>query len=555
MDRKWWKEAVVYQLYPRSFYDSNGDGIGDLKGIIERVKYLSDLGVTAVWLNPIYKSPNDDMGYDISDYQDIMTEFGTLDDFKQLAEKLKENNIRLIMDMVINHSSDEHEWFIEAKKSRDNDKREYYIWVDGEKDAPPNNWASFFTPSAWKYDDSTEQYYLHLFSEKQPDLNWKNPLLRQEIYSMMKWWVDLGVDGFRMDVINLLDKAEGFPSSDKPANISGYVMDDSLFANRENVHTWLKEMRKEVFKQDELVMIGETPFVTVDMAKEYVNPESREMDMLFAFDLMDVNSGKSGKWEIIPFSISRMKAIINDWQLGLKDGWNSLFWSNHDQPRAVSRFGNDSEKYREKSAKMLGTLMHMLKGTPYIYQGEEIGMTNMPFESLDDLRDLESINYYSAALKSGLSHEHAWDCILQKGRDNARTPMQWNTNENAGFSCGTPWQKVNPNYTSINVEESIRREDSVLNYYKKLIKLRKENDIIVYGEYTPLFSDHDKVVGFSRELGNDKWVIVVNFTDSETSVPFNYSGSELIISNTDRTGAENKVLSLDAYDAYVFRVK
>lgn len=555
MDRKWWKEAVVYQLYPRSFYDSDGDGIGDLQGIIQKVDYLCELGIDAVWLNPIYKSPNDDMGYDISDYQDIMTEFGTLDDFKELAEKLKENNIKLIMDMVVNHSSDEHEWFVESKKSRENDKRDYYIWVDGEKGTPPNNWASFFTPSAWKYDEQSNQYYLHLFSEKQPDLNWNNPKLRQEIYDMMKWWADLGVDGFRMDVINLLDKAEGFPSSEKQANMSGYVMDDELFANRENVHTWLKEMRKEVFTSDELVMIGETPFVTVEMAQKYADPKVKEMDMLFAFDLMDVNSGKSGKWEIIPFSIPRMKEILNDWQIGLANCWNSLFWSNHDQPRAVSRFGNDSKEYREKSAKMLGTLMHMLKGTPYIYQGEEIGMTNMIFESLDDLRDLESINYYSEAMKAGLSHAHAWDCILQKGRDNARTPMQWDTSESAGFTSGKPWQKVNPNYSNINVEESIKREDSVFSYYKLLIKTRKENDIVVYGEYSPLFYEHDKIVAFERILDDEKWVIIVNFVDEKVKVEFDYFNSELIISNTDSVSIKDKILSLNAYDAYVFRVK
>jgi len=555
MERKWWKEAVIYQLYPRSFYDSDGDGIGDLRGIIEKIDYLCDLGVDAVWLNPIYKSPNDDMGYDISDYQDIMTEFGTLDDFKELAHILKENNIKLIMDMVVNHSSDEHAWFVESRKSKDNDKRDYYIWTDGQKGTPPNNWASFFTPSAWKYDDATQQYYLHLFSEKQPDLNWDNPKLRQEIYDMMKWWIELGVDGFRMDVINLLDKANGFPNSSKQANMSGYVMDDELFANRENVHTWLKEMHSEVFKSDDLVMIGETPFVTVEMAQGYVDPKAKEMDMLFAFDLMDVNSGKSGKWEIIDFSIPRMKEIINDWQIGLKESWNSLFWSNHDQPRAVSRFGNDSDEYREKSAKMLGTLMHMLKGTPYIYQGEEIGMTNMPFESFEDLRDLESINYYSEALKAGLGHEHAWDCILQKGRDNARTPMQWNADMNAGFTKSEPWQKVNPNHKHINVDESKKREDSVFKYYKKLIKLRKENDIIVYGDYAPLHLEHDKIMAFSRELGDEKWIVAVNCTDETISIKFDCDSYELIISNSESVDVQDKKLILGAYDAYVFKVQ
>jgi len=555
MERKWWKEAVVYQLYPRSFYDTNGDGIGDLRGVIEKVDYLVELGITAVWLNPIYKSPNDDMGYDISDYQDIMTEFGTLDDFRKLAKKLKDNNIKLIMDMVVNHSSDEHSWFVESRQSIDNDKRDYYIWVDGEKDTPPNNWASFFTPSAWKYDDKTQQYYLHLFSEKQPDLNWTNPKLRQEIYTMMKWWIEMGVDGFRMDVINLLDKANGFPNSDKDANISGYVMDDELFANRENIHTWLKEMRQEVFNRDDLVMIGETPFVTVDMAKRYVNPESKEMDMLFAFDLMDVNSGKSGKWEIVDFSIARMKNILNDWQLGLKDSWNSLFWSNHDQPRAVSRFGNDSQEYREKSAKMLGTLMHMLKGTPYIYQGEEIGMTNMPFNCMDDLRDLESINYYDEALKAGISHEKAWDCILQKGRDNARTPMQWDESNNAGFTTGEPWQKVNPNYAHINVKESKDREGSVLNYYKQLIQVRKENDIVVYGDYTPLYFEHEQVVALSRNLNEEKWIIIVNFTKEKATLDFNNEVAEIIISNTSRLELKEDKLTLDAYDAFVLKVK
>ncbi len=554
MDKKWWKEAVVYQLYPRSFYDSNGDGIGDIRGIIEKIDYLCELGVDAIWLNPIYKSPNDDMGYDISDYQDIMTEFGTLSDFKELASKLKDNNIKLIMDMVVNHSSDEHAWFIESKESRDSNKRDYYIWVEGVKGTPPNNWASFFTPSAWKYDDKTEQYYLHLFSEKQPDLNWKNQELREQIYTMMKWWTGLGVDGFRMDVINLLDKAENFPSSDKPANISGYVMDDELFSNRQNVHTWLKEMRSEVFNSGELVMIGETPFVTVDMAKEYVNPKNNELDMLFAFDLMDVNSGESGKWEITEFSIRKMKEILNNWQLGLKDGWNSLFWSNHDQPRAVSRFGDDGPDFREKSAKMLGTVMHMLKGTPFIYQGEEIGMTNMPFESLDDLRDLESINYYSEALKSGLSHQHAWDCILQKGRDNARTPMQWDSSENGGFTTGTPWQKVNPNYISINVKENKARENSVFNYYRKLINIRKANEIVVYGDYSPLFLDNEKVMAYERKLGDERWVVVANFTHETIDIDFNFKEYRVIITNAKNAYVYDDKLRLYAYDAFVFRV-
>lgn len=556
MDRKWWKEAIIYQIYPRSFYDSNGDGVGDIRGIIKKAKYLNELGVDAVWLNPIYSSPNDDMGYDISDYNNIMKEFGTLSDFDELVTEFHKHGIKLIMDLVLNHTSDEHSWFVESRTSKDSPKRDYYIWRDGKNGKQPNNWASFFTPSAWKYDERTDQYYLHLFSEKQPDLNWSNENVRKEIYNMINWWVERGVDGFRLDVINLLGKADGLPDSDKKPNMSGYCFDDTMFANLPATHSYLKEMNKNVFK-GKVVSIGETPFVTTQSAHEYVDTNARELDMLFSFEMMDIDSGKSGKWEIVNFDLKKFKDTITKWQLGLPNGWNSLFWSNHDQPRVVSRFG-DPGKYRVRSAKMLATVLHMLKGTPYIYQGEEIGMTNMPFGGIDDIQDIESINFYNECLRVGMKKQEAFDIILKKGRDNARTPMQWDDTQNAGFTTGIPWQKVNPNYTKINVSLNINDTSSVFNYYKTLIKMRKENLIMVYGDYIPLMEDDLSVIAYLRKYEDLTWLIVANYFDSEVtvSIPSDIKLQERIVSNMpEKAIALNNMVRLEPYEANVFRVQ
>jgi len=556
MDRKWWKEAVVYQLYPRSFYDSNGDGVGDLKGIIQKIDYLSELGIDAVWLNPVYQSPNDDMGYDISDYYQIMDEFGSLADFGELVEKLHAHGIRLIMDIVLNHTSDEHAWFVESRSSKDSPKRDYYIWRDGKDGREPNNWASFFTPSAWKYDSLTGQYYLHLFSEKQPDLNWKNEQVRKELYDMMNWWIDKGVDGFRLDVINLIEKAQGLPDSDKTPNMTGYCFDERMYANLPDAHTYIKEMYGRVFEGKDLVAIGETPFITPETALEYVKEDAKELNMIFSFEMMDIDSGPSGKWEIIDFDLQKFKSIINSWQLGLPGGWNSLFWSNHDQPRVVSRFG-DPGQYRIRSAKMLATVLHMLKGTPYIYQGEEIGMTNMPFESIKDISDIESVIFYRECLKAGLSKEQAFAPILKKGRDNARTPIQWDDSPNAGFTTGTPWQKVNPNYTQINVAQALNDSDSVFHYYRNLIRMRKENPIMVYGDYKPLMGDDPNIVAYLRQFEDKTWLVIANFYGKEAQccLPDEWKIDHEVLSNVKHTpNIQQGVLRLEPYETHVFCV-
>lgn len=556
MDRKWWKEAVIYQIYPRSFCDSNGDGIGDIRGIINKIDYLCNLGITAIWLNPVYSSPNDDMGYDISDYYSILSDFGTLEDFDELLTLLHKNGIRLIMDMVLNHTSDEHDWFVESRSSRDSAKRDYYIWRDGKDGKEPNNWASFFTPSAWKYDAHTDQYYLHLFSEKQPDLNWRNEEVRQGIYKMLNWWTNRGVDGFRLDVINLIEKAEGLPDSSREPTMSGFCFDDKMFANLPASHTYLKEMNKSVFEGKDIVSIGETPFVTTEMASKYVNKDEKELNMVFSFEMMDIDSGKTGKWQIVDYDLKKLKDTITRWQLGLPTGWNSLFWSNHDQPRVVSRFGDDGE-YRVRSAKMLATVLHMLRGTPYIYQGEEIGMTNMPFKGIEDINDVESLIFYEECLKAGLSKTKAFDPILRKGRDNARTPMQWDDSENAGFTDGTPWQKVNPNYKEINVASSVSDNDSIFSYYKKLIGMRKEHLIMVYGDYIPILEEHQSVIAYLREFEDEMWFILANFygTDTEVMLPEELELKHRILTNIEYAPTiENNIIHLLPYEANVFVV-
>ncbi len=522
----WWKERVFYEIYPRSFQDSDGDGIGDLRGIISRLDYLQWLGVGAVWLCPIYDSPNADMGYDIRNYEAVMAEFGTMEDFDELVTQLHRRDIRLVMDLVVNHTSDEHPWFLEARTAKDNPYRDYYIWRDGKDGREPNNWASFFTPSAWTYDETTAQWYLHLFSGKQPDLNWENPKLRQEIYGMMNRWLDRGVDGFRMDVISLLAKHPQLPDGKG----SGYVFSPEYFAFQPRLHDYLREMRRACFDGRDCMCVGETSFVTTQNAGSVVD-DGRELDMLFQFDVMDMDSGET-KWDARPFDLMRFKQIISAWQVAI--GWNTLFWGNHDQPRLVSRFGcMRTETLRRRSAACLATAMYLLKGTPFLYQGEEIGMTNCPFSDIGELRDVESLNLLHQAEESGRM-DWAWQGIRSKGRDNARTPMQWDASPNGGFTDRTPWIMVNPNAREINVAAAIRDPDSVLHYYRALLALRRERDVLRYGDFSLLLQEHPQVFAYARTFEGQQIRIYCNFTDRDAPLPEAFCKEKVLLTNVNR---------------------
>ena len=548
MKKAWWKEAVVYQIYPRSFCDSNGDGIGDLNGITSKLDYLKELGIDVIWLSPVYKSPNDDNGYDISDYEDIMTEFGTMDDFDKMLAAAHERGIKIVMDLVVNHTSDEHPWFVESRSSKDNEKRDYYIWKEGKDGKEPTNWGSAFSGPAWKYDEKTDMYYLHLFSVKQPDLNWENPKVRKEVFDMMTRWCEKGIDGFRMDVISLISKPEGYPD----AKVVGLYGDMGICANGPKVHDYLKEMNEKVLSKFDIMTVGETAGVTLEEAKKYANTDGSELNMVFQFEHMDLDGGEKFKWSTRPMPLVPLKENLSKWQKGL-DGvaWNSLYFCNHDQPRIVSRLGDESDAYRELSAKCIATCLHMMQGTPYIYQGEELGMTNTVFNSVDDFRDLESINAYRELVESGLyTDEDMFPKIAHKSRDNARTPMQWDASENAGFTTGTPWIAVNPNYKKINVEDQLKREDSVFNYYKKLIRLRKENEIIVYGNYELLLPEDENIFAYVRTLDNQKLLVVCNFSKTEQKFDFSgYENAKVLISNYNRDAGEDGILK--PYEATV----
>lgn len=528
MSAAWWKERVFYQIYPRSFQDSDGDGIGDIPGILSRLDYLKWLGIGAVWLCPVYDSPNADMGYDIRDYEKIMAEFGSMEDFDRLVSELHKRDIKLIMDLVVNHSSDEHAWFVESRKSRDNPCRDYYIWRDGREGKEPNNWASFFTSSAWTYDAQTEQWYLHLFSEKQPDLNWENPRLRGEIYGMMNRWFDRGVDGFRMDVISLLAKAPGLPDGKG----EGYVFAPEAFAFQPKLHEYLREMRQRCFDGRDCMCVGETTFVNTENANS-VLADGRELDLLFQFDIMDID-GRNGKWNVIPFDLVRLKQIVARWQEAID--WNTLFWGNHDQPRVVSRFGSTvTEEARVQSAKMLAAAMYLLRGTPFLYQGEEIGMTNFPFTQPSQLRDVESINLLAQAEKDGRT-DWAWNGILRKGRDNARTPMQWDATENAGFTDGAPWIGVNPNYPAVNVERAMADENSILHFYRRLIALRAGSETLKYGDFHMLLPDDPHVFAYERSLRGERVIVCCNFSDRPVPLPDGIGGETLLCSGLSGHG-------------------
>jgi oligo-1,6-glucosidase len=563
MKKTWWKESVVYQIYPRSFFDSNGDGIGDLRGIIQKLDYLKELGVNVVWLSPVYKSPNDDNGYDISDYRDIMDEFGSLSDWEEMLANMHQRGIKLVMDLVVNHTSDEHPWFIKARKSKDNPYRDYYIWRPGKDGREPNNWKSHFSGSAWQYDKATGEYYLHLFSKKQPDLNWENPKVRAEVYDMMGWWLQKGIDGFRMDVINMISKAPGMP--DAPVlNTDRYQYGGQYFINGPRLLEFLHEMKQNVLSKYDILTVGETPSVTTQNAIELTNQESGVLKMVFQFEHMNLDADqgkKSNRRSVKPWSLSDLKRVMTRWQKDLENrGWNSIYLTNHDQPRAVSRFGDDGE-YRVEAAKLLATFTHMLQGTPYIYQGEEIGMTNVMFESIDDYRDIETRNLYREFVEEkGADPQAVMAIIHAKSRDNARTPIQWDDGEHAGFTTGTPWMKVNPNYTAINVSHDLASPDSIYYYYQKLIRLRKKNPIIVYGTYDLILEAHEDIYAFTRTLQDERLLVILNFTRNMPlfTLPahLTFSEKELLISNYPVDPAEDiRQLALQPYEARVYRLR
>lgn len=555
LNKAWWKEAVVYQIYPRSFMDSNGDGIGDLNGITEKLEYLKELGIDVIWLSPVYQSPNDDNGYDISDYQAIMEEFGTMEDYDRMLARAHELGIKIMMDLVVNHTSDEHAWFVESRKSVDNPYRDFYIWRKGKDGKEPNNWGSCFSGSAWKYDSQTDMYFLHLFSKKQPDLNWDNPKVRDRVFEMMNWWCEKGIDGFRMDVISLISKPEGLP--DGIPGETGYA--DSGCANGPHVHEYLKEMNRKVLSHYDLITVGEASGVTLEEAKKYASADGSELNMVFQFEHMGSGpeaDNRYGKWDSHKMPLPVWKKILSRWQTGLEGkAWNSLFLSNHDQPRSVSWFGNDSAEYREISAKMLATCLHMMQGTPYVYQGEELGMCNAYFDKLEDYRDIESLNAYKELTETcGVSHEEMMGYLKRISRDNARTPMQWDDSANAGFTTGTPWIKVNSNYKTVNAKQQTTDPDSVFSYYKELIRLRHENDIIVYGEYELLEPQNEELFIYTRTWNNEQLMVLCNFTDKDVVIPAAVmaqipADSQILISNH----VGNLEAVLRPYEARVYR--
>lgn len=536
----WWQKAVVYQVYPRSFQDSNGDGIGDLKGIIQRLDYLAYLGIDAIWLSPVYKSPNDDNGYDISDYQEIMDEFGTMEDMEILIAEAMKRNIRIVMDLVVNHTSDEHPWFVEARQSRDNQYRDFYIWSDPDSQGnPPNDLGSTFSGPAWEYSELTGQYYLHLFSKKQPDLNWENQEVRQSVYDMMNFWIEKGIGGFRMDVIDLVGK--------QPFK--------KITGNGPKLHEYLQEMNRATFGNKDLMTVGETWGATPEIAKLYSKPNRNELSMVFQFEHSGLDQQpEKEKWDLIDLSIPALKDVFSKWQTELaSEGWNSLFWNNHDLPRIISRWGNDKE-FRVQSGKMFAILLHLLKGTPYIYQGEEIGMINYPVETIEEVDDIESINMYNVRLSQGYAKEDILDSINAKGRDNARTPMQWNDSKNAGFTSNKPWLHINPNYPEINVEKALEEKDSLFYTYKKLIQLRHEHPIVVWGTYNLVDTEDENIFAYCRVLDEQKWLIITNFQEKTTTFDLKEEPKSVLIQNYTKKEYTKGMLYLDPYEAVVLEI-
>ena len=531
-EKKWWKEAVAYQIYPRSFMDSNNDGIGDLQGIISKLDYLKDLGIDVIWICPVYKSPNDDNGYDISDYQDIMSDFGTMEDFNELLSEIHKRNMKIIIDLVINHTSDEHPWFIESRSSKQNPKRDWYIWREGKDNKEPNNWESIFKGSAWEYDENTKEYYLHLFSKKQPDLNWENEDMRNEIYKMINWWLDKGIDGFRVDAISHINKEEGLVDMDNPDNLK-YVPSFDKHMNVEGIHDYLRELKENTFSKYDIMTVGEANGVKAEQATDWVGENDGKFNMLFQFEHIDL-------WNSSEFNLPNLKKVWNKWQVNLEnDGWNALFIENHDITRVVSSWGDDT-RFLKESAKALGLLYFMHKGTPFIYQGQEIGMTNVKFNDINEYDDIRSINEYNQLINQGMSPKDALEHIWNTSRDNTRTPMQWDDSLNAGFSKSNPWIHVNPNYKYINVKEQLEDDDSILNFYKKMIKIKKSSECLIYGKYNLILEDDTNIFAYERILNDEKFLVICNLK-SESS---NYKYEKLTLKY------ENLILSNYNVDAH-----
>lgn len=560
MKQPWWKKAVVYQIYPKSFNDTTGNGVGDIPGIIAKLDYLKALGVDVVWLTPIYRSPQRDNGYDISDYFSIHEEYGTMADFDKLLEEAHNRDMKIIMDIVVNHTSTEHQWFQEAKKSKDNPYRDFYIWKDPKEDgSEPTNWESKFGGNAWQYDEATGQYYLHLFDVTQADLNWENEDLRRKVYDMMEFWFKKGVDGFRLDVINLISKDQDFPDDDgsvPPGDGRRFYTDGP------RVHEFMREMNDKVFSKYDSMTVGEMSSTTIDHCIKYSNPEREELSMTFNFHHLKVDYPNGEKWALADFDFTALKQILSKWQTEMHNGggWNALFWCNHDQPRVVSRYGDDKCYHRE-SAKMLATAIHMMQGTPYIYQGEEFGMTNPSFERIEDYRDVESLNVYSILKEKGMAEEEIINILKSKSRDNSRTPVQWNSTENAGFSDGTPWIPVASNYREINAENALKDENSIFYHYKKLIQLRKQYDIITYGDYELISEDHPDVFAYIRNGVNEKLLVVNNFYGKETSFTLpehiqadEYLG-EILLANYKQSPSAAETIQLRPYESIIYYLK
>ncbi|MBM7702464.1 alpha,alpha-phosphotrehalase [Metabacillus iocasae] len=560
MKQPWWKKSVVYQIYPKSFYDTNGNGVGDLQGIISKLDYLKELGVDVVWLTPIYKSPQRDNGYDISDYFNIHEEYGTMEDFDRLLDEAHKRDIKIIMDIVVNHTSTESEWFKQSAASKDNPYRDFYIWKDAKEDgSEPTNWESKFGGNAWKYDEATGQYYLHLFDVTQADLNWENEEVRKSVYDMMHFWFKKGVDGFRLDVINLISKDQRFLDDD------GSVAPGDgrkFYTDGPRVHEFMHEMNQEVFSKYDVMTVGEMSSTTLDHCVKYTHPERNELSMTFNFHHLKVDYPNGEKWALADFDFIQLKDILSTWQVGMNKGggWNALFWCNHDQPRVVSRYGDD-DKYHNESAKMLATTVHMMQGTPYIYQGEEIGMTNPKFDSIDEYRDVESLNIYDIKRKEGMSDRDIIEILKSKSRDNSRTPVQWDDSENAGFTKGTPWIYPAANYKQINVENALNDKNSVFYHYQQLIKLRKQYDIITDGDYELLLADHQDIFAYVRNGESEKLLVVNNFYGKETTfelpseVDVEGYSSEVLLSNYDDSSNDVKRVTLRPYESIVYYLK
>ncbi|EJO5348665.1 alpha-glucosidase [Clostridium botulinum] len=553
MNKTWWKEAVAYEIYPRSFKDSNGDGIGDIDGIISKLDYLKDLGIDIIWVCPMYKSPNDDNGYDISDYKAIMDEFGTMQNFKKLLEKVHERGMKLIIDLVINHTSDEHKWFIESRSSKNNPKRDFYIWRDGKNGNEPNNWESIFKGSAWKYDKNTDQYFLHLFSKKQPDLNWENEQVRQELYKMINWWLDKGIDGFRVDAISHIKKEDGLKDMPNPKKLE-YVPSFEKHMNVKGIQKYLKELKKNTFDKYDVITVGEANGVNINEAPQWVGEKDGKFNMIFQFehlDLWDVDKEEQS-------TVKKLKEVLTKWQEGLQDvGWNALFIENHDIQRVVSTLGDD-KNFWEESSKALGLMYFMQKGTSFIYQGQEIGMTNVKFKHIEDYNDIKTINVYKEKIKQGISKEEALKYVWKTSRDNSRTPMQWDCTENAGFSKGKPWLKVNPNYIIINVKKQEKDINSILNFYKKIIKMKKENNGLIYGKYKLILEEHEQIYAYTRTLEHEKFIVITNLTNKEAKYIYNkeklnYKG--LMLSNYEVEKHEDITeIVLKPFEARLYKI-